>query len=66
MARDQDISFFDGLLRQYVDASGFDTADLNITPDLGQLGEIIQPQDIVQAPLNALDGRSNVPDNINL
>lgn len=66
-AQGQDIGFFDSLLKQYVDSSGFDSEGLEITQDVGGLTDAISTsgQDIVSQPLEGLDGRNNVPANIN-
>lgn len=66
-ANGEDVAFFDALLKQYVDASGFDAEQLDIGPDVaGLLDAAGAPQvDPVQQPLANLDGRNNVPDDIN-
>ena len=60
----QDPAFFDGLLKQFVEASGFNPEGLGVTPDEIDIGGIGQVDDLSSEPLQNLDGRSNVPSDV--
>ncbi len=63
-----DTGFYDSLLKQYVDSSGYDSSDIDIAPNAptSASGALASAgTDVTSAPLENLDGRNNVPANIN-
>ena len=67
LANGQDTSWFDGLITQYTDASGFASDQLPFGPDIGGLAEPVSSgvPDVTTNIGTKLDGRNNVPANIN-
>lgn len=60
-----DTSFYDSLLRQYVEANGYDVSTLNIGADPSEVMASTGAPVNQSVPIDASDGRYNIPPNIN-
>lgn len=58
-------AFLDSLIAEYVAKHGYDASQLVPNAENTEIGNLIQGQDNVNAPIAQLDGRSNVPADIN-